>query len=243
MPGHKVNTPERNRFERAIKRAQLDHHFMRPHQETILALRDQYRKIRADAMWSYDKAKLAVALEEENPRLFQAFAVAPLGFEGKAANRVSVGGMALEQHLNRFIETLSATEAKEMNKALSKLLHNRRDPIAIEDVEDLVKGFASTGQSLSTDARSKVMKALAQQTDISGTSPLPKRRETQPTDPLELRKLEAKANEMLEVDRAKGDRIIQKRMSNWMARTWKRGKLTRWDDQWAGWGDKTNAPL
>lgn len=243
LPGHKVNTPERNRFERAIKKAQLDHHFMRPHQETILSLRDQYRKIRTDATWSYDKARLAAALEEDNPRLFRAFALAPLGFEEKAAARVSVGGMALEQHLSRFIETLTASEAKQMNKALARLLQNNKDAITIEDVETLVKQFASVGQSQSTEARSKVIKALALQTDSSGRSSTPRQRETQPTDPVELRRLEARTNEMLEADRAKGDKIIRQRLSNWMARTWKRGKLTRWDDQWAGWGDKTNVPL
>lgn len=222
FPDTRNHTPEYHKFARAIKRAHLDHHFMRPHQQAIMILRDKYIELQKLAVWDPVKARQLQGIEADNPRLVRAFEKTPRGFRSNQDRWQIQNTARFEARIDSFVNTLNLDQAKTMMTTLQRL-HDA----------DALHGPPERLREVLDGAAAEVTMA----TEAEADEPVEEERhfEAEMTDP------ESPLYKKLEEDRAKGDEILVQRMAAYRARTWRRDKYSRWGDQWAGWGDQMNA--
>lgn len=244
FPDPNVHTPETNRFIRAINRANLDHHFTRPHQDTMLLLREKYMELRKLAAWSQDKAVLLGAIENGNPRLVYALGKTPPGFRRKEIKWMFGRGTSYENRLDEFIEKLTAEEVNAMISASKQLSRAKSFTNPKKLLKVLSEAMARIAPDQSQAERADLMKALLEpfpEQAEDDSDEITKYTTTEPLEPWDQNMLEEKVRKKLEADRQQGDAVMALRMERWRERTWKRDRWTRWGDQWAGWGDQMNA--
>ncbi|KAK0391265.1 hypothetical protein NLU13_0766 [Sarocladium strictum] len=238
FPDPKMRTPQTNKFIRAINKANLDYHFMRPHQDTVLLLRDKYLELRQLAAWDPEKAALKRRIDNDNPRLGFAFAKAPPGFQRSETKWRFGRGVSYDKRLDQFVAKLSAQEASSMMHSLKKLLHPQamRDP---EKLRQVLSAAIKDGypDQLQADIMNVLMDPSAERDD--GITDTPATNALLQEEP---GMLEEKVQQKVKADRRQGDEVIALRMKRWRERPRRRNKFTRWNDQWAGLADKMNAP-
>jgi pentatricopeptide repeat-containing protein PET309 len=244
FPDPRVHTGETPKFLRAIKRASMDRHFVRPYQQTMLLLFEKHRKLRELASWSPENTALLQVIERENPRLLTAFARLPPQFKPRKQTKWAIDkGVSLEKRLDDFVGRMTYEEASEMKRSLKRL-----EISGAMEIESKVWGLLNreAAQANSGNKQQDILDALTgpfpQEDAESSDNTVSARAPRAESQVAKMQALEDKARRKLEAERERGDQIIAKRMSDWRARTWRRGRWTRWQDQWAGLGDQRNAP-